>query len=91
MAQYLHRNSDSLSSLPYQQIDLRLVACGVITIDKKRQIDCAKHDRKCQMKMVLSEIQSSLYLKQPKKFKTFLQILEISGDYKLEKIAERLG
>ena len=91
MEQYLQHNSDSLSSLPYQQIDLRLVMCGVITNDKKRQIDNVKHDIKWQMRMVLSEIQSSLYLKQPKKFKSFLQILEISGDHKLKKIAERLG
>ena len=90
MSQYLWHNSDSLSSLPYQQINLRLVASGIITHDKKREIDqiC---DNKWQMSSVLSEIRISLFHKQPRKFECFLEILEKSGDQKLEKIAKRLG
>ena len=95
MYQYLNHNSDSLSSLPYQQIDDHLIAHGVITSDKKTQIDddmerYGKHDRKYQMRSVLSEIKTSLFFKQPKKFRSFLEILERS-DQKLQKIAKALG
>ena len=84
-------NSDSLSSLPYQQINLRLLAYGIITNNKKREIDHYMRDRKDQMSSVFNEIRPSLYHKQPRKFGSFLEILEKSGDQKLEKIAKRLG
>ena len=84
-------NSDSLENLPYQQIDLDLVDYGIITNNKKMEIDCAAHNRKSQMRSVLNEIQPKLFNKEPKKFKSFLEILERSDDQNLEKMAERLG
>ena len=84
-------NSDSLQSLPYQQINFRLVAYGIITHDKKIEIDRAIYDRKNQMSEVLNEIRPSLYRKRPRKFKSFLKILEESDDQNLKKIAKRLG
>ena len=90
MTQYLRHNFDSLSCLPYQQIDLDLIARDVITYDRKTQID-RERNRKYQMTSVLNEIESSLICKQPKKFKSFLEILEKSDDENLQKIAKALG
>lgn len=94
MHDYLRHNSDSLSSLPYQQIDPHLIAYDVITYGEKTRIDQStyvEHDRNYQMKSVLNEIRSSLFRKQPKKFKSFLEILEKSDDQNLQKIAKALG
>ena len=92
MCEYLWHNSDSLQNLPYQQISgLRLVAYHIITYEKKMEIDRGVQDRKYQMRSVLSEIRSSLSRKRPRKFKSFLEILEKSDDQNLMKIVKRLG
>ena len=94
MGQYLSHNLESLSNLPYQQIVTHLIARGVITYDKRTDDDMERykeHDKKYPMRFVLNEIRTRLVMKQPKKFKSFLEILEKSDDQRLQEKAKELG
>lgn len=45
----------------------------------------------CQMDQVLDCVRNDLSRKQPKKFKTFLEVMEQSGDPCLKNAAKKLG
>ena len=89
MAKHLRKNLPSLSTLPYKNMKLHLLANDVITNQERKEID--KMIGEDQMFEVLDILQVSLNNKQTIKFKGFLQAMEESGDTLLEEKAESLG
>ena len=87
MKDYLIKNYISLRDLPCDQITSDLVAYEIISdIDKRSMMD-----GKSQMGRALDNIRSSLYYQQPKMFKSFLLVLEQSGNAVLIEAAKKLG
>ena len=89
MAEHLKKNLPSLSTLPYTNMKLHLIANDVITDDEKTKID--QMIGKDQMAEVLYILRVSLNNKQTIKFKGFLQAMEESSDKLLEETAKSLG
>ena len=67
---------------------LRLVAKGVISSEK---LVIEYQSNSSQMSQVLNHVIPRLLNKQPKNFKSFLQVMEQSDDPLLEETAMRLG
>ena len=89
MNDFLSKNSFALWNLTCDQIKLDLVAGGVITYEEKRSMD--HRSSPPPISEVFRNITHVLQNKQPKNFKSFLQIMEQSGIPTLEDTAKKLG
>ena len=89
MLVFLNKNAFALGDLPCDQIKLDLVAGGVISYQEKKSMD--HRSSPPPSSEVFRNIKHGLQNKQPKKFKSFLQIMEQSGNPTLEDTARRLG
>ena len=89
MLVFLSKNTFALGDLPYNQIKLDLVAGSVISYQDKRSME--HQSSPTPISEVFRIIKHGLQNKQPKKFKSFLQIMEQSGNPTLEDAARRLG
>ena len=87
MGEYLVKNRTSLENLPYHKMKHLLVTYGIITHDEKRVMD----QYPGQMFTVLNKIIPNVLHNKPKEFKSFLQVMEQSGNQTLENTAKRLG
>ena len=85
----MNKNTFALLDLPCNQIKLELVSHGVISYQDKRSMNHQSSQH--QTSIVLKNIHKCLYSKQPKKLKSFLQVMEDSGVPLLEDTAKRLG
>ena len=90
MAVYLGRNQSLFTSIPYKEWKLYFVAYGIMTYEEKRSLGCQRNGE-YQMSSVISDIRSSLRQGNTKPFKTFLELLEESGDNELQEKAKKLG
>ena len=88
MEQKLKDQYSILSNLPYESMNIQLLAKRVITIDEKLIIDKETGTR--QMSKVLDIIIISLKLKQITKFEGFLEAMEESDDILLKETAKKL-
>ena len=89
MMEFLSKNSFALLDLPFDQIKLDLVGSNVISYRHKKSMD--GQSSRSLTGDVLQIIHSCLYNKQPKKFKSLLQVMEQSGNAILEDTAKALG
>ena len=84
MTDYLFKNTYPLYNLPCDQIANDLVAYNIISYTDKA-------NRGNHMSRALQNIHTSLYQQQPEMFKSFLVIMERSGNAVLEEAAKKLG
>ena len=92
MADYLWHNQYLFEDIPYKDFKLYFVAYDIITYEEKRSLDYSSHrDEKFQMRDVLSTIGGRLRYGRTKPFKMFLELLEESGDNRLQEKAKILG
>lgn len=89
MSEYISKNRRLLDDLPCDQIRHDLLAYNIIS-----QHDKMSEERELYHPLVytvLNFVLPKLYHQQPKLFKTFLQIMERSGNTRLEKTTKVLG
>ena len=92
MADHLWLNRSLLADIPFKELKLYFVAYDIITYEEKRSLDYSGHcDEEFQMSDVLSTIEGSLRYGRTKPFKMFLELLEESGDNRLQEKAKILG
>ena len=89
MCAYLMKNHDVLKNLPYNKMELELVADDVIPYHEKLVMESQRND--AQMCTVLNYVRTNLHHKYPKKFKSILQVMENSDDPSLKVTAKSLG
>lgn len=89
MAYYFGSLKSLFSNFPYKKFKLYLVTYGIISYEEKKLID--RHREEYKIQSVLGNIQSSLFRNQPKPFKSFLELVEESGDHNLKEAAKKCG
>ena len=70
---------------------VRLVSHKVITLQEKREIERDNTEERDRMGEVVRKIRFDLHFNKTIKFKSFLKMMEESGDPFQKKTAEKLG
>ena len=89
MIEYISKNRRLLDNLPCDQIKHDLLAYDIISHFDKMSME--RELNYSQINIAFNFVLPKLYQKQPKMFKVLLQIMERSGNARLEKAAELLG